>query len=476
MATGTSGSHQRVRPTDALGVSLLLPPLSEQRAIAHILGALDDKIEVNRRMNETLEEMARSLFKSWFVDFDPVHAKAALNHRAPSHHSPLEGESARQGPWPAAAPVGGLSRLYSLRTLQRAKALRQNRTDAEGLLWHFLRNRQLDGYKFRRQQPIGPYIADFACLSEKLLIELDGGHHAQRSSHDTKRDRYLQDRGYKVLRVWNNDVFGNCFGVLERIHAALTVVPPPHQPSPDGSASATPPQGGSDGSKWSVERARDYLNRMDPKIANLFPDTLDDEGKPVGWRVGKLSSSFRLTMGQSPPGSTYNDDRKGLPFFQGRTDFGFRYPENRKYCTAPTRIAERDDTLVSVRAPVGDINMAWEKCCIGRGVAALRHMSGSRAFTYYSAWAIQQTLRQYEHTGTVFGAINKRQFETLSVVEPPPEIVSRFDCKVGPFDEYIRRNVAESRTLAQTRDTLLPKLISGEIRVAEAKKAVEAVT
>ena len=75
MVTGTSGSHQRVRPSDALSITVPLPPLPEQRAIAHVLGTLDDKIDLNRRMNETLEEMARALFKSWFVDFDPVRAK-----------------------------------------------------------------------------------------------------------------------------------------------------------------------------------------------------------------------------------------------------------------------------------------------------------------------------------------------------------------------------------------------------------------
>ena len=212
-----------------------------------------------------------------------------------------------------------------------------------------------------------------------------------------------------------------------------------------------------------------------PELWSLFPETLDEENKPVGWRIGKVGDCFQLTMGQSPPGSTYNDKGEGLPFFQGRTDFRFRYPENRKYCTAPTRIAERDDTLVSVRAPVGDINMAWEKCCAGRGVAALRHESGSRSFTYYSAWAIQQELEQYELTGTVFGAINKKQFEALSVVEPTSEVVSLFERQVGPLDERIRKNVSENRTLTQTRELLLPKLMSGEIRVREAEKAVEAV-
>ena len=212
-----------------------------------------------------------------------------------------------------------------------------------------------------------------------------------------------------------------------------------------------------------------------PEVWGLFPGALDDEGVPIGWRVGTIGDCFNLTMGQSPPGNTYNDYGNGLPFFQGRTDFEFRYPENRKYCSAPTRTAECDDTLVSVRAPVGDINMAWEKCCVGRGVASLRHKSGSRSFSYYAAWGIQQELRQYEHTGTVFGAINKSQFQEIRVVEPPSEIVSALENFVGPFDERIRRNVSLSRTLVQTRDLLLPKLMSGEVRLAEAEKAVECV-
>ena len=212
-----------------------------------------------------------------------------------------------------------------------------------------------------------------------------------------------------------------------------------------------------------------------PELWDLFPDALDDEGKPVGWGVATVGDCFQLTMGQSPPGSTYNDEAEGLPFFQGRTDFGFRYPKNRKYCTAPTRIAVCDDTLVSVRAPVGDINMAWEKCCVGRGVAALRHRSGARSFTYYSAWAIQKELQQYEHTGTVFGAINKKQFETLSTVEPTPELVALFESHVGALDDRIRKNVSESLTLAETRDFLLPKLLSGETHLADGEKAMEAM-
>ena len=211
-----------------------------------------------------------------------------------------------------------------------------------------------------------------------------------------------------------------------------------------------------------------------PDLWALFPDRLDDEGKPEGWEARPLVDGFDLLMGQSPPGDTYNDSGDGLPFFQGRTDFGFRYPENRKYCSVPTRFAGKGDTLVSVRAPVGDINLASERCCIGRGVAALRHKAGGASFTYYTAWSLQDELRQYENTGTVFGAINKKQFEALPTVDPGPAVIDAFENVVGALDNQIESNELESGTLAQTRDLLLPRLMSGELRLAEAAQVVEA--
>jgi len=185
---------------------------------------------------------------------------------------------------------------------------------------------------------------------------------------------------------------------------------------------------------------------------------------PKGWQVGTIGESFSLIMGQSPPGKTYNDEGIGLPFFQGRTDFGFRYPRNRKFCSKPTRITNSDDTLVSVRAPVGDLNMAWETCCIGRGVAAIRHRSGSRSFTYYAMRAMQDKLQQFEHTGTVFGSINKAEFEKLTVLEPPENRIEAYEEHIKPIDDAIKNNIAQSCTLINLRDTLLPKLISGKLR------------
>lgn len=268
-----------------------LPPLEQQRATAAILGSLDDKIELNRRINETLEAMARAIFRSWFVDFDPVRIKA-------------------RGGDPTAEL--GLS----------------------------------------------------------------------------------------------------------------------------------------------------------PEIAALFPDSFQDSelGKiPQGWKASTVGKEFRLTMGQSPPGESYNSSGEGIPFYQGKTDYGWRFPERRLSCTAPTRFAEEGDTLVSVRAPVGALNVANERCCIGRGLAAVRHLSGSMSLTYYAMGELSDQFKVFEETGTVFGSITKLGFVGLPFVAPSLKVALAFDHLVGAIDLQIAANERESNTLAETRDYLLPRLLSGSL-------------
>jgi very-short-patch-repair endonuclease len=103
--------------------------------------------------------------------------------------------------------------------LSRAGELRRNQTDAESLLWFLLRNRRMDGFKFRRQQPIGPYIIDFYCATKKLAIELDGGGHADENQarYDSQRSDFLAREGIEVLRFWNNQLLGETEAVLEVI-------------------------------------------------------------------------------------------------------------------------------------------------------------------------------------------------------------------------------------------------------------------
>jgi len=279
--TGTSG-RQRVPSDSLLNYKIDLPPIPEQRRIAHILGTLDDKIELNRRMNATLEAIARALFKSWFVDFDPVRAK-------------------------------------------------------------------LDG------RPSG----------------------------------------------------------------------------------------------------------LPAEIEALFPDSFEESELgpiPRGWEVEGLGQSFEITMGQSPPGNTYNNEGIGLPFFQGRKDFGHRFPIERIYCSAPKRIVKPGDTLVSVRAPVGDINMAWEKSCIGRGVAGVRHKSGSRSFTFYTLMNLRQYLTRFEAEGTVFGSITKESFNLMQNIIPSGNLISQFEEAMYPLDELITVSHNEIQKLTMIRNVLLRRL------------------
>jgi len=114
---------------------------------------------------------------------------------------------------------------------QRAKDLRGNLTDAEKLLWRHLRSRRLEGDKFRRQQILGPYIVDFVCLEKKLIVELDGGQHAESVAYDHRRTVFLEATGFRVMRFWNNEVLGNLESVLSCIRAECAVAPSP-QPSP----------------------------------------------------------------------------------------------------------------------------------------------------------------------------------------------------------------------------------------------------
>jgi very-short-patch-repair endonuclease len=108
---------------------------------------------------------------------------------------------------------------------ENARRLRKQMTDAERALWHLLRRKKIDGHRFRKQVPIGKYIVDFACLDARLVIEVDGGQHADAAEADRQRDAWLRSQNFRVLRFWNNDVLRNQEGVMEVILGALAAKP-----------------------------------------------------------------------------------------------------------------------------------------------------------------------------------------------------------------------------------------------------------
>jgi len=189
--------------------------------------------------------------------------------------------------------------------------------------------------------------------------------------------------------------------------------------------------------------------------------------RPSDWREGTLADIASVTMGQSPDGSSYNESGTGTVFYQGRTDFGSRFPTRRLFTTQPKRMAIEGDILVSVRAPVGDLNVAAEPCCLGRGLAGIQSKSGNQSFILYTMFALKQQLDMFNGEGTVFGSINKNDMATLSVVIPTDEVVQQFESIVKPMDETIRNNFDEICHLQAARDTLLPRLMSGELSVAD---------
>ena len=188
---------------------------------------------------------------------------------------------------------------------------------------------------------------------------------------------------------------------------------------------------------------------------------------PEGWKVGTLADIAEITMGQSPAGYSLNENREGLIFYQGSSDFGFRFPSIRVFTTEPKRLAVANSVLFSVRAPVGDINVAKEECCIGRGVASIKSKYGHDSYLFYTMKSLHKLFDSFDGEGTVFGSINKKTLSAIQILLPSDGIVEQFNNIASSFDDRIRSLSDESSRLSTLRDTLLPRLMSGEIEVPE---------
>jgi len=282
-------------------------PVDEQRAIASVLGALDDKIELNRRMNETLEAMARALFKSWFVDLDPVKAKA--QGRQPAH--------------------------------------------------------------------------------------------------------------------------------------------------------------------------------MDPATAALFPDRLDDDGKPAGWRNSTIGDAVKVVGGSTPSTKEPTFWEGGVHHWATPKDLAalpspVLLDTARKITDAGVKkissgLLPAGTVLLSSRAPVGYLAISEVPVAVNQGfIAMVCEKDLSNLYVLYWCYENMDAIKR-NAGGTTFQEISKRNFRPLQVVVPDPPVLKAFDCLVRPIHLKMVAYLKESQVLAELRDTLLPKLMSGEIRLRDAEKAVEAV-
>ena len=318
----TIGSTQPALTITGLkSLTIHLPTLEEQDYIIEILDHLSSKIHLNTQINQTLEQIAQALFKSWFVDFDPVRAKVqALS----------DGLSLEQAELAAMQAISG-------KTPEELTALSQTQPE--------------------RYAELAETAKAFPCE----MVEVDG-----------------------------------------------------------------------------VE-------------------------VPKGWELSTIGDCYDVVMGQSPKGETYNENKQGMLFYQGRAEFGWRFPTPRLFTTDPKRIAEQNSILMSVRAPVGDINIALEKCCIGRGLAALQHKSKSLSFGLYQMQSIKSELDLFNGEGTVFGSINQANLKNIQIINPDEKFIQLFEKYLSSCDSKIMNNEIENNALKEIRDLLLPRLLNGEL-------------
>ena len=186
---------------------------------------------------------------------------------------------------------------------------------------------------------------------------------------------------------------------------------------------------------------------------------------PEGWEDVELQDIANITMGQSPPGESYNENGDGEIFYQGCTDFGFRFPSIRQYTTEPSRFAKKGDILLSVRAPVGTMNISINDCCIGRGLAALNSKDNCIPFLYEVLRNLKQVFDRRNTDGTTFGAITKDDLFSLKVVKPKDHILKSFSAILNPVFEKQNVIALENQKLTELRDWLLPMLMNGQVKV-----------
>ncbi len=447
--TAAGGSAQPILNKTAFGkLDILLPPPDEQRAIAHILGTLDDKVELNRRMNETLEAMARALFKSWFIDFDPVRRNAARARNQPSPLAPLPGGEGRHGEhYRGGYDFSGL--------LESAREMRKQQTPAEEMFWEFVRSGRFMNLKFRRQHQLGDYIADFYCHEHRLVVELDGGIHSVKRKKDSKRDAWMKAREFTVLRFANKHFLDDPESVLRTIAQATSLPSLPPLPLGEGRG------------EGSVEE----LDRM-------FPDSFDDSELgdiPSGWEVKYVGDLANVVGGTTP-------STKNSAYWDGGTH-AWATPKDLASLSVPvlldterritaaglaqigSGLLPRGTVLLSSRAPIGYLAVAEVPVAINQGFIGMTPKSGtSNLFLLLWAEAAHEEIVSRAN-GSTFLEISKSNFRPISVVTPQANVMLKFDQLVRPLYKRIVECAREARTLAALRDALLPKLISGELRM-----------
>ena len=187
---------------------------------------------------------------------------------------------------------------------------------------------------------------------------------------------------------------------------------------------------------------------------------------PKEWEVNKLGNVAKIIMGQSPPSTTYNTQGIGMPFLQGKAEFGNVHPSETKYTTKPLKIAKIGSVLISVRAPVGDVNIADKEYCIGRGLASIKVLKVDNFFLFYFLHKERTKLQQCS-CGSTFQAIKKEHLENFLIPLPPIEEQKEIAHRLKEIDEVIENRKKEKEHLIRIKKKMMDLLLTGKVRIME---------
>jgi type I restriction enzyme S subunit len=193
---------------------------------------------------------------------------------------------------------------------------------------------------------------------------------------------------------------------------------------------------------------------------------------PVDWEVVKLSKTSEINMGQSPPSTDCNEQGDGLPFYQGNAEFGPKYPSPQKWCNKPKKIADEGDILISVRAPVGEINIAPHKCCIGRGIAAVKAKDVDDGFLYQSVLWRRKALQKIVQ-GSISQAINYRELSEMLILLPSPPEQKKIAEILTTVDKAIEKTTQISERTKELKKSLMQRPVNRQKKVDEVLDPVD---
>lgn len=265
-------------------------------------------------------------------------------------------------------------------------------------------------------------------------------------------DKLNQSYLYYLLRTVIEELRQNSHGsifstITRKTFDTVEVIIPPHEEQENIA-----------GILGSLDDKIEANNRIIQTINNLG-DHLTKKYIESASEVRKLFEIADVTMGQSPAGNYINIDGKGIPFFQGKKDFGYRYPVNRTYTDKPTRIARSGDILFSVRAPVGSMNLVMEECCIGRGLSSIHSSVNQRALLFYILKNSPYIWEVFEGEGTIFSSINKKDLSNLAIPYSNGENSKSIGDVLEIIEIYIFSLACQNISLAELREELIEKLI-----------------